>query len=294
MTSIYELTPSHKFPADELVNRLSTEKLHTDNDVHRGSGTIVPEIGPAYKSETDLEQGIEKLPEDNKFEEISSAESQKVGGAGDIQEHEEYRPGVVTRIWRRYRPFGHAIIWLLLTAYILNRGNSNGRWWICGLILHRDEWLIPFLLYFAVTLWLIFRHVPTSVVSKYSLQFNPINGRPLFWMWKNTIARGGNMIPEELQIPLAAFVVVAVILIATFASPTTPDNNLKNRGISIAGLVVFYIVLYATSANRKRIVWRTVLVGLLCQYILALFVLRTRVGYDIFNFISFLARYCSH
>lgn len=103
--------------------------------------------------------------------------------------------------------------------------------------------------------------------------------------------RAGNMIPEKLQIPLAALLVIAVILVGTFASPTTTDNNFQNRGISIAGLIVFYIVLYATSANRKRIVWRTVLVGLLCQYVLALFVLRTSVGYDIFNFISFLARY---
>ena len=99
------------------------------------------------------------------------------------------------------------------------------------------------------------------------------------------------MIPEKLQIPLAAFVVVAIILIGTFVSPTSIDNNFKNRGISIAGLVVFYIVLYLTSAHRKKIVWRTVLVGLLCQYVLALFVLRTGIGYDIFNFISFLARY---
>ena len=171
--------------------------------------------------------------------------------------------------------------------------NSNGRWWICGLILHRDKWLIPFLLYLAVTLWLIFRYVPISAVSKYFIHSNSINDRPLFWTWKNSFARTGSMIPEELQIPLAAFIVVAVILIGTLASPTTTDNNLKNRGISIAGLVVFYIVLYVTSANRKKIVWRTVLVGLLCQYILALFVLRTGVGYDIFNFISFLARYLS-
>jgi concentrative nucleoside transporter, CNT family len=85
-------------------------------------------------------------------------------------------------------------------------------------------------------------------------------------------------------------IVILVIILATFTSPTTPENSYKNRGISIAGLVIFYLGLYATSANRKKIVWRTVLVGLLCQFLLALFVLRTDVGYDIFNFISFLAR----
>jgi concentrative nucleoside transporter, CNT family len=90
---------------------------------------------------------------------------------------------------------------------------------------------------------------------------------------------------------LAAFLVVGVIFVGTFASPVSKDNNYKNRGISILGLAAFYLVLWLTSANRKKIVWRTVLVGLLCQYVLALFVLRTKAGYDIFNFISFLARY---
>jgi Na+ dependent nucleoside transporter N-terminus len=118
-----------------------------------------------------------------------------------------------------------------------------------------------------------------------------VDGRPLFWTWRNTFARAGNMIPEQVQIPLAALFVISVILIGTFASQQSSENSFKNRGISIAGLVFFYLVLYLTSANRKRIVWRTVLVGLLCQYILALFVLRTSVGYDIFNFVSFLARY---
>jgi concentrative nucleoside transporter, CNT family len=118
-----------------------------------------------------------------------------------------------------------------------------------------------------------------------------VDGRPLFWTWRNTFARAGNMIPEQVQIPLAALLVIAVILVGTFASPQSSENTFKNRGISIGGLAVFYLVLYITSANRKKIVWRTVLVGLLCQYILALFVLRTSVGYSIFNFISFLARY---
>jgi concentrative nucleoside transporter, CNT family len=99
------------------------------------------------------------------------------------------------------------------------------------------------------------------------------------------------VIPETLQTPLAALLVAAVILVGTFGSPQSADNNLKNRGISIAGLMIFYMILYLTSANRKMIVWRTVLVGLLCQYILALFVLRTGVGYNIFNFVSSLARY---
>ena len=136
-------------------------------------------------------------------------------------------------------------------------------------------------------------HFPTCSNDgrvKVSLKFGTAEPRPMLWGLRNTFVRVGNMIPEKLQIPAAALLVIAVILVGTFASPTTADNNYRNRGISIAGLVIFYIVLYITSANRKKIVWRTVLVGLFCQYMLALFVLRTQTGYDIFNFISFLAR----
>lgn len=115
--------------------------------------------------------------------------------------------------------------------------------------------------------------------------------RPLFFIWKNTAVRVGNFVPEKFRLPVAALLVIVIIVVGTFASPVSKDNNYQNRGISIAGLVTFYAVLYGTSANRKKIVWRTVLVGLLCQYVLALFVLRTKTGYDIFNFISFLARY---
>lgn len=115
--------------------------------------------------------------------------------------------------------------------------------------------------------------------------------RPVYWTWTHTFVPLGNLIPSKLQIPLAAVLVVMVILMGTFLSPQSSDNNYKNRGISILGLFVFYVILYITSANRSKIVWRTVIVGLLCQYLLALFVLRTQVGYDIFDFISFLARY---
>jgi len=116
------------------------------------------------------------------------------------------------------------------------------------------------------------------------------DSRPLVSVWRNIAVSSANRIPQKLQIPIATILVGAVILIGTFASPQSADNNYKNRGISLAGLVIFYAILYITSAKRRMIVWQTVLVGVLCQYLLALFVLRTQVGYSIFNFISLLAR----
>jgi len=114
--------------------------------------------------------------------------------------------------------------------------------------------------------------------------------RPLVWIWRQLIVSLAEQIPRKYRVPMTAILVVTVILTGTFSSPELSENNYRNRAISMAGLFVFYASLYATSTTRHLIVWRTVLAGLLSQYILALFVLRTQVGYSIFNFISMLAR----
>jgi concentrative nucleoside transporter, CNT family len=114
--------------------------------------------------------------------------------------------------------------------------------------------------------------------------------RPIFGVWNNTAIPLSEQIPEKYRTWTGAAFVLIVILAVTFGSPQTEQNSFVNRGLSLFGICVFYGVLYVTSADRKRIVWRTVLVGLLCQFVLALFVLRTKAGYDIFNFVSFLAR----
>lgn len=143
------------------------------------------------------------------------------------------------------------------------------RWWIASLILHRHDknWIIPFLFYLAITLRLIFFHVPISIIMK-----------PVRWLWGNTAVRFASLFPEKLRMPAFALLTIGVILVGTFASPTSQDNSLGNRGISLLGLVVFIFILYATSRNRKLIKWHTVIMGMLMQFIIALFVLRTGAG----------------
>lgn len=126
---------------------------------------------------------------------------------------------------------------------------------------------------------LIFFHVPITIIT-----------RPMHFVWNNTGVRFVSLIPEKMRTYAGAALTVAVILVGTFASAESEDNNRANRAISLFGLVVFLAFFYATSRNRKKIVWHTVIVGMLTQFIIALFVLRTKAGYDIFNFISTLAR----
>jgi len=154
-------------------------------------------------------------------------------------------------------------------------------WWIASVVVHRNDknWIIPFLFWLAIMIRLITLHVPITIVTK-----------PMHWVWANTGTRVANLIPEKMRIPAAACLAIAVIIVGSFASEESEDNTRANRAVSLFGLAVFIFMFWATSRNRSKIVWHTVIVGMLMQFIIALFVLRTKAGYDIFNFISELAR----
>lgn len=157
----------------------------------------------------------------------------------------------------------------------------SSSWWIAGLILHRHDlgWLIPFLLYLAISLRILFFYVPISIVT-----------RPMHFVWDHTARPFVRVIPEKMRIPSAALLCLAVILIGAFASPVSAHNTRADRAVSLFGMVVLIFGLWLTSRNRKKIVWQTVIVGMLVQFVIALFVLRTQAGFDIFKFVSTLAR----
>lgn len=178
-----------------------------------------------------------------------------VEGAGD---EEDPRGHAFSRFYAKYRIFFHIFIAMLFTG-----------WWIAGLVVHRHDmnWIIPFLLWLAIMLRLLFWHVPITIVT-----------RPMHFVWNNTGVRVGALIPEKMRIPAGAALTLAVIIVGAFASPESQDNTRANRAVSLFGLVVFIFVFWATSRNRKMIKWHTVIVGMLVQFIIALFVLRTKAG----------------
>lgn len=141
-------------------------------------------------------------------------------------------------------------------------------------MLHHDDplssrtgWLKPFLLYLAITLRLLFFYLPIAVITK-----------PMRMIWNNTAVKAAKLVPDKLKLPAGALVVVAVILIGAFASPESRDNTRANRAVSLLGLAVILFVLWATSKHRRMVKWHTVIVGMLVQFIVALFVLRSGAG----------------
>ncbi len=58
------------------------------------------------------------------------------------------------------------------------------------------------------------------------------------------------------------------------------------RFVSLIGIVCFLLLAWGLSENRRGFPWRTVLTGLGLQVALALFILRTQMGADLFGFLD--------
>lgn len=140
--------------------------------------------------------------------------------------------------------------------------------------------MIPTLIYIALIIRLVTIYVPATLVL-----------RPARWIWIRTVVWVYDLIPAKLHKPLAAFGSFAVFLLGTFVPEETGDNTRANRAISTFGLLVMLFLLTITSRKPKMIPWHTVIGGMLTQFIIAVFVLRTKAGYDIFKFISDMARH---
>lgn len=103
------------------VTRSEGEKSEEHSGAPRPSErTLSHDIAPKYKADPDIEEDIEK-GKVAKSGDTSSEEQlpRKIVSNEDLRNEEELddEPGAIKTYWRRYRPLGHAIIWLLVTAY---------------------------------------------------------------------------------------------------------------------------------------------------------------------------------
>ncbi|KAL3832121.1 hypothetical protein ACJMK2_024009 [Sinanodonta woodiana] len=81
-----------------------------------------------------------------------------------------------------------------------------------------------------------------------------------------------------LKVGVFVFLVVYIALDVAVENPT----NL----VSVAGLALYIIIFYFTSINPAKVNWHTIFWGFAIQYIFALVILRTKWGYDIFNWLG--------
>ncbi|KAK4145075.1 Na+ dependent nucleoside transporter C-terminus-domain-containing protein [Dichotomopilus funicola] len=202
----------------------------------------------------------------------SEKQSEQVGSLQAKSESELPKKAWVAFCERHWKKVAQLVTFMVFTA-----------WWIYGLVFFRHTegkgWLIPTLLYLAILARLITLYLPVSLIM-----------RPVRFIWLRTVVVGYNLIPAKLHQPLAAVGTFGVFLIGSFVPEETGDNTRANRAISIFGFIVMLAILTATSRNWRIIPWHTVIGGMLTQFIIAIFVLRSKAGYDIFKFISDMAR----
>jgi len=94
------------------------------------------------------------------------------------------------------------------------------------------------------------------------------------------------VVPEGHRTITGAGVVLVALFLGVFIPGETPYNKRSDRTVSVFGYLVFLAGLYITSRHRKHINWKPVIVGILVQFIMGFFVLRTTLGKTIFKFIS--------
>lgn len=173
--------------------------------------------------------------------------------------------------------------WIPLAVHVVI-GAFFTAWWISIVAQkkHRKQWLIPTIFWMMIMVRLITWHSRILYTIFHQAQ--------KVWNFGCDIVYN-KLLPRRLYRLLAgATVTTGVILLGTFITEESPYSKRKDRAISFFGLVVSVFGLWATSKHRSKINWNAAIGGVLMQFIVSLFVLRTKCGYDIFNFISTLAR----
>jgi len=203
---------------------------------------------------------------------VADGDSSNMEGSYNEKSQEKRPMDKLKSVVRRHR-------WVIVLFF----GLFFTSWWIS--IVAREhtrnhaKWLIPTFLWLFLMIRFITFYVPT---------------RPLLmwanWVWVRTFIRVRDKIPEKFWVPIEGLCLAITVLVATFATPENADSKLPDRAVSFFGYVVFYFGFWVFSKHKDRIKWHTVVWGMFLQFVIALFVLRTKAGFDFFNWISFLAR----
>jgi len=185
--------------------------------------------------------------------------------AADDEEEEQRGSG----LYAKYRPF----ILGGIAAIILG-------WWISSIVVTatRHRWVVQTVWAWFFILIIAFRFIPNSVVTK-----------PVEAVWTPLVSRPFMALPYRARLALGWAALVAIVIGSAFGFPLPEGTSYGDRAISVLGLLVFQFCFWLLSVHRSKVPWPTVIVGLFLQQVIALFVLKTEAGFDIFHWIASLA-----
>ncbi|KAG0376123.1 hypothetical protein BGX24_008253 [Mortierella sp. AD032] len=158
----------------------------------------------------------------------------------------------------------HGFLWLCFTAFL-----------VVAIVLEKGSPIsVLAVAYGFTTLYLISSYSPEGTFA-----------RPAKGTW-NAGASAIGALPLRIRQAIG-YGIFPIAMILTAVIPGDDDNGTRvQRVISLCGLLLFLLGLYATSRNRSAIHWPTVATGIGLQYLLGLFVIRTTIGRTIFSYIG--------
>ncbi|KAF5386173.1 hypothetical protein D9615_002385 [Tricholomella constricta] len=153
-------------------------------------------------------------------------------------------------------------------------------WWISSTVLKatRHRWIIQTLFAWSFIAIIAFRYLSNSLVT-----------RPIEAVWNPLVQRPWYNLPYPVRLTIGWLCLLAIVFGSAFGFPLHDGATYGDRAISVLGLAVFQFCFFLSSSSRKEIPWPTVVVGLFLQQAIALFVLKSKAGFDIFRWIATLA-----
>jgi len=247
------LQTTYPLSEDQQYAALYSDRPGTHRPSHVSTDTYVSE----HKS-------IEKPPLDHKY--VQDYSNKAPGGDPPpvFAINKVEQPG----FFSRHKLWILLIIWAGITAYYIAAMVKSPT---------RDPVVLS-LLYAFITFKFLFEFVPISIVS-----------RPIGAVWNIAIAHPVGMIPARIRNIIGIIIPLILLGLILALQPDSANGTRLQRLQSALGLFCFVALLYATSTNRGAIKWRIVIVGILLQFLLGLFILKTPVGLSIFNWLSGLA-----
>ncbi|KAI5889752.1 uncharacterized protein SCHCODRAFT_02635519 [Schizophyllum commune H4-8] len=155
-----------------------------------------------------------------------------------------------------------------------------GGWWISATILPatRHRWIVQTFWAWFFILVIAFRFIPNSVVT-----------RPVEAVWIPCVQKPWFSLPYYVRLAIGWVCLLGIVFGSAFGFPLEQNSTYGDRAISVLGLFVFQCGFWLSSKHRKQVPWPTVIVGLFLQQAIALFVLKSSAGFDIFSWIATLA-----
>jgi CNT family concentrative nucleoside transporter len=165
-----------------------------------------------------------------------------------------------------YRPFILGAVALVILG-----------WWISSTVLPatRPRWIVQTVWAWSFIFLIAFRFIPNSIIS-----------RPVKAVWSPLISEPFFKLPRKLRFSLGWLALLAIVFGSAFGFRTGDGTALGDRAISVLGLFVFQLGVYLSSKSRSSIEWQTIIVGLFLQQVIAIFVLKSSAGFEIFRWLG--------